>query len=99
MRPHPSRRWRAAVATSVAVSSFGALVVLGPSTGAFATGLPPAEVAPSSLEALRAEVARTGDRLAAAAVAYEHGQLRLNVLVQRKFSTGRTVEVGLALFP
>ena len=92
MRPHSSRRWRAAVATSVAVSSFGALVVLGPSTGAFATGLPPAEAAPSSLEALRAEVALTGDRLAAAAVAYEQGQLRLNVLVQRKFSTGRTVE-------
>jgi D-alanyl-D-alanine carboxypeptidase len=43
---------------------------------------------PATLAELRADVTRTSDRLAAAAVAWERGQQRLNVLIQRKVSTG-----------
>ncbi|HUR50559.1 MAG TPA: M15 family metallopeptidase [Mycobacteriales bacterium] len=47
---------------------------------------------PTSLAALRADVTRTGDRLAAATLAWEQGQTRLGVLVQRRIGTTREAE-------
>jgi D-alanyl-D-alanine carboxypeptidase len=44
------------------------------------------------VEQLRRDVVRTGDRLAAATVAWERGQQRLAVLIQRKISTGQAAD-------
>ena len=46
----------------------------------------------NSVEQLRLDVVRTGDRLAAAVVAWERGQQRLAVLIQRKISTGQAAD-------
>jgi D-alanyl-D-alanine carboxypeptidase len=46
----------------------------------------------ASVEQLRLDVARTGDRLAAATIAWERGQQRLAVLIQRKISTGQAAD-------
>jgi D-alanyl-D-alanine carboxypeptidase len=45
-----------------------------------------------SVDQLRRDVVRTGDRLAAATVAWERGQQRLAVLIQRRISTGQAAD-------
>lgn len=55
---------------------------------AFAGGRSKPRPAPMTLAQLRADVARTSDRLAAATVAWERGQQQLGILVQRKISSG-----------
>lgn len=47
---------------------------------------------PQTLAALRAEVTRTSDRLAAATVAWERGQQQLGILIQRKISNRQAGE-------
>ncbi len=92
MRPLLSRRWRGAVATSVLAASFATAAVVAPSPFALAAGRVHAEPKPGSLAALKADVQRTTDRLAAATLAYEQGQVQLGSLISRKVSTERTVE-------
>jgi D-alanyl-D-alanine carboxypeptidase len=46
----------------------------------------------TSVDQLRLDVVRTGDRLAAATIAWEAGQQRLAVLIQRKISTGQAAD-------
>ena len=95
MRAELPGRWRAAVSTSVSVASLAAAVLVGPSQVALAVGSRPtgrAQPAPTSVAALRAEVDRTGERLAAATTAWERGEAQLGGLVQRKVLTGRGVQ-------
>jgi hypothetical protein len=47
---------------------------------------------PPTIEALRRDVARTSERLAAATTAWEQGQVQLGTVIQQKFLTERGVE-------
>ena len=89
-RPVP-RAWKVLAALAATTAALA-----GPVPGAMAKGLPAAAPAPSpgpaSVAELRAEVARIGDRLAAATVVWEQGQKRLGELVTRKFSTARAAD-------
>jgi len=75
-----------AAASVASVASVAALVASPQAAQAADSPKPP------SLASLKADIARTSDRLAAATVAWERGQVRLGGLLQRKVSTQRSVE-------
>ena len=93
MRSDLPRRRRA---TLTGVAAFCAVALIAPTQVALAVGWKqsgtPTRPAPTSVAALRADVTRTSDRLAAATIAWERGETRLGTLVQRKFLTGRSAE-------
>jgi D-alanyl-D-alanine carboxypeptidase len=88
----PVHGLRSAVASTVV--ALVAVLVLAPAAVArqSAPGLPGAATGEAAVSALRADVQRTGDRLAAATVAWERGQQRLAVLVQRKISNTQAAD-------
>lgn len=79
-------RTTAAVAALLVLS--GAAVV----PTATAAGRPTAKRPDSGVAQLRAEVARTAERLAAGTVAWERGQVQLGVQVQRKVAAERALQ-------
>lgn len=89
MRLPLARRWRTAACASVVAL----LAPLGVGASALAAPSTPVPRAQASVAELRADMARTTARLAAATEAWERGQARLGVLLQRKFATGRTAEL------
>ncbi len=72
---------------AAAVSVTAAVATVSPS----ALATPPQPV-PKTLAELRADVTKTGDRLAAATVAWERGQLQLGILIQQKISARQAGE-------
>jgi LAS superfamily LD-carboxypeptidase LdcB len=75
---------------SVVLIAASLIALSGPMAGA--AGPSPGTPKPGTIEALRADVTRTADRLAAATLAWERGQQRLDVLIQRKIGTAQTAD-------
>ena len=75
---------RSAAVTAAAAASLALFAV--PSSGA------PRVTGGSSIDALKQDVQRTSDRLAAAVTRYQQGQVRLGGLLSQKVSTQRAVE-------
>ncbi len=84
----PVCRWRtAAVASAAAV--LASLVTVGTAVA----GPAAATRGSGTVAELRADLERTGARLAAGTVGWERGRAQLNLLVQTKFATARSAEL------
>ncbi len=91
MRRTPTAAARCVRKAAAALALTASALTVVPFPSAQAGPTRPASASPGIAE-LRAEVARTGDRLAAASVAWERGQQRLGQLLSQKVSSERELD-------